>query len=101
MKKYNAEFKSMVVELYKTGRRVLELSREYGVSEVTIYKWAPALRQQVSTISREQIKQISPITSIDETGITLEQIKRMKQEMLRLQEENEILKKAMTIFARK
>ena len=57
MKKYNTEFKSMVVELYKTGRRVLELSREYGLSEVTIYKW---------------IKQISPITSIDETGITLE-----------------------------
>ena len=101
MKKYNAEFKSMIVELYKTGRKVLELSREYGVSEVTIYKWAPALRQQVSTISREQIKQISPITSIDDTDITLEEIKRMKQEMLRLQEENEILKKAMTIFARK
>ena len=44
MKKYNTEFKSMIVELYKTGRKVLELSREYGVSEVTIYKWAPALR---------------------------------------------------------
>ena len=101
MKKYNTEFKSMIVELYKTGRSVKELSREYGVSEVTIYKWAPALRQQVSTISREQIKQISPITSIDDTDITLEEIKRMKQEMLRLQEENEILKKAMTIFARK
>ena len=91
----------MIVELYKTGRKVLELSREYGVSEVTIYKWDTALRQQVSTISREQIKQISPITSIDDTDITLEEIKRMKQEMLRLQEENEILKKAMTIFARK
>ncbi len=38
MKKYNAEFKSMIVELYKTERRVLELSREYGVSAVTIYK---------------------------------------------------------------
>ena len=86
MKKYNSEFKSMIVELYKTGRSVKELSREYSVSEVTIYKW---------------IKQISPITSIDDTEITLEEIKRMKQEMLRLQEENEILKKAMTIFARK
>ena len=82
----NSEFKSMIVELYKTGRSVKELSREYGVSEVTIYKW---------------IKQISPITTIDDTEITLEEIKRMKQEMLRLQEENEILKKAMTIFARK
>ena len=97
MKKYNAEFKSRVVELYKTGRIVLELSREYGVSEVTIYKWAPALRQQVSTISREQIKQISPITSIDDTDITLEEIKRMKQEMLRLQEENEILLENLTL----
>ena len=86
MKKYNTEFKSMIVELCKTGHSVKELSREYGVSEVTIYKW---------------IKQISPITSFDDTDITLEEIKRMKQEMLRLQEENEILKKAMTIFARK
>ena len=41
MKKYNTEFKSMIVELYKTGRKVLDLSREYGVSEVTIYKWVP------------------------------------------------------------
>ena len=86
MKKYNTEFKSMVVELYQTGRSVKELSREYGVSEVTIYKW---------------IKQLSPIASIDDTEMTLEEIKRMRQEMLRLQEENEILKKAMTIFARK
>ena len=39
MKKYNAEFKSMIVELYQTGRTVKDLSREYGVSEVTIYKW--------------------------------------------------------------
>ena len=86
MKKYNSEFKSMIVELYKTGRPVKDLSREYGVSEVTIYKW---------------IKQMSPIASVDDTELTLEEFKRMKQEMLRLQEENEILKKAMTIFARK
>lgn len=83
MKKYNSEFKSMIVELYKTGCSVREHSREYGVSEVTIYKW---------------IKQISPIASMDDTEITLEEIKRMKQEILRLQEENEILKKATFHF---
>ena len=83
MKKYNTEFKSMIVELYKTGRSVKELSREYGVSEVTIYKW---------------IKQISPIFSIDDKAIISEQIMSIKKEMLRLQEENEILKKAMTTF---
>ena len=47
------------------------------------------------------VYQKSPIASIDDTEMTLEEIKRMRQEMLRLQEENEILKKAMTIFARK
>ena len=73
----------MIVELYKTGRAVKDLSGEYGVSEVTIYKW---------------IKQLSPVASIDDTEISLDEIKRMKQEMLRLQEENEILKKAMTTF---
>ena len=39
MKEYNAEFRSMIVELYQTRRTVKDLSREYGVSEVTIYKW--------------------------------------------------------------
>lgn len=38
MKKYNSEFKSMIVELYKTGCSVKDFSREYEISEVTIYK---------------------------------------------------------------
>lgn len=61
MKKYNSKFKSMIVELYKTGHSIRDLSREYSVSEVTIYKW---------------IKQIDPIDSMDDT-----EIKGMKQEM--------------------
>ncbi len=73
----------MIVELYKTGRIAKDLSREYGISEVTIYKW---------------IKQVSPIASVDDTEMTLEEFKRMKQEILRLQEENEILKKAINSF---
>ena len=69
MKKYSSKFKSMIVELYKKGRLVKDLSREYGVSEVTIYK---------------QIKQFSLIATIDNTEIALEEIRRMKQKMLRL-----------------
>ncbi|PEA52776.1 hypothetical protein CON64_21600 [Bacillus pseudomycoides] len=44
-KKFNEEFKKMVVQL----------SSEYGVSEVTVYKW---------------IKIYSPITSVDEDEMT-------------------------------
>ncbi|CAM4252130.1 Transposase [Bacillus manliponensis] len=63
-KKFNEEFKKMVVELYRSGQPVKELSSEYGVSEVTVYKW---------------IKAYSPITSVDEDEMTLEDLKRMKK----------------------
>ena len=83
-KRYNQEFKQTVVELYRSGTPVSQLSSEYGVSEVTIYKW---------------IKQLSPIEC--EQELTLADIEAIQKENLRLKQEIEILKKAMTIFARK
>ncbi|MDC2863709.1 IS3 family transposase [Bacillus sp. BP-3] len=77
-KKFNEEFLKMVVELYRSGQPVKQLSSEYGISEVTVYKW---------------IKIYSPIASVDEDEMTLEDLKRMKKEMLRLKEENKIFKK--------
>lgn len=41
-KTYNDELKKTIVDLYHAGNSVKELSSEYGVSEVTIYKWAKA-----------------------------------------------------------
>ncbi|WP_396125784.1 transposase, partial [Brevibacillus laterosporus] len=35
----NEDFKRTVVDLYHSGYSVKELSSEYGISEVTIYKW--------------------------------------------------------------
>lgn len=83
-KRYNQEFKQTIVELYRSGTSVSDLSREYGVSEVTIYKW---------------VKALSPIESSG--GLTPTEVVDIQKENLRLQQEVEILKKAMTIFARK
>ncbi len=83
-KRYNQEFKQTVVELYRSGTPVSQLSSEYGVSEVTIYKW---------------IKQLSPIEGTQE--LTVSDVDAIQKENLRLKQEIEILKKAMTIFARK
>ena len=83
-KRYNQEFKQTVVELYRSGTPVSQLSSEYGVSEVTIYKW---------------IKQLSPIEGTQE--LTVSEVDAIQKENLRLKQEIEILKKAMTIFARK
>ncbi|MFC0416343.1 transposase, partial [Cytobacillus solani] len=38
-KRYNQEFKETIVELYRADTPVNQLASEYGVSEVTIYKW--------------------------------------------------------------
>jgi transposase len=84
--KFNEDFKKMVVDLYRTGSSVKDLSGEYGVSEVTIYKW---------------IKRFSPIELENGTVATSDDFVKLQKQILRLQEENEILKKAMAIFARK
>ncbi len=84
--KYNREFKEMVVELYRSGQPVKSLSSEYGIHEVTIYKW---------------IKALTPIRGLEEENITPVDVKELQKEIRRIKEENEILKKAMTIFARK
>jgi transposase len=85
-KKYNEDFKKMIVDLYNSGSSAKDLSSEYGVSEVTIYAW---------------IKKFSPIQTEDGDTVTADEIAKMKKQMLKLQEENEILKKAMAIFAKK
>jgi transposase len=83
-KRYNHEFKQTIIELYRSGTAVSQLSSEYGISEVTIYKW---------------IKLHSPIEGKEE--LTAAEIAAIQKENLRLKQEVEILKKAMTIFAQK
>ena len=73
-KRYNQEFKQTIVELYISGTSVSDLSRENGVSEITIYKW---------------IKALSPIEN--SVGLTPKEITEIQMENLRLQQEVEIL----------
>ncbi|WP_018392504.1 hypothetical protein [Bacillus sp. 37MA] len=37
-KKYRDDFKKTIVDLYHSGNLLKELSSEYGISDVTIYK---------------------------------------------------------------
>ena len=85
-KRYNEDFRKMIVELYQTGSSVADLSREYGVTAVTIYKW---------------IKQYSEIEIDENTTITKKEMLEIQKENKKLKEELVILKKALTIFAEK
>lgn len=74
--RYTEDFKQQIVDLYKSGQSVLELSREYGVATVTIYKW---------------IKQYSPVKVADNKEITAKEYQLMQKRIAELEMENKIL----------
>lgn len=75
----------MIAELVSSGQSVKDVSREYSLSETAVRSWS---------------KKKAPIKT-EEGTTNLEEINRIRKENARLKEENEILKKAMAIFAKK
>ena len=85
-KQYTEEFKNTIVELYNAGKSLSELSSEYALSKSTITGW---------------IKKNKPIAVDKNATITAADYQAILKKNKQLEEENEILKKAMGIFARK
>ena len=85
-RRYEQEYKNMIVDLFKSGMNLSEISREYGIAKSTINGW---------------IKDVKEIKVDGNEIMTLKEVKELKREMERSNEENEILKKAMAIFATK
>ena len=90
-RRYDQEYKDMIVELFKSGMSLAELSSEYGIAKSTINGW---------------VKDVKEIKVDENEVMTLKEVKELKKEMARIKEENEILhhrralaKKAMAIFA--
>ena len=85
-RRYDQEYKDMIVELFKSGMSLAELSSEYGIAKSTINGW---------------VKDVKEIKVDENEVMTLKEVNALKKEMARIKEENEILKKAMAIFATK
>ena len=83
-RRYDQEYKDMIVELFKSGMSLAELSSEYGIAKSTINGW---------------VKDVKEIKVDENEVMTLKEVKALKKEMARIKEENEILKKALAIFA--
>lgn len=85
-RKYTEEFKKQIVELYENGKSVIDLAREYGLVEQTIYKW---------------IHRYEPFAKNEQgDAVTQADVKAMQRRIAELEMENEILKKATAIFAK-
>ena len=83
-RRYDQEYKDMIVELFKSGMSLAELSSEYGIAKSTINGW---------------VKDVKEIKVDENEVMTLKEVKALRKEMARIKEENELLKKAMAIFA--
>lgn len=85
-KRYTEEYKNTIVELYNSGKTLAEINSEYGLPKSTILTW----------VSKDK-----PIAINNNKVITQADYQAMLKKMARIEEENEILKKAMAIFAKK
>ena len=84
-KSYDEELKKTLVSLYENGKKISDLSREYGINESTIRPWI----KKYGTI----ITSTGEVTNNDE-------ILKLKKELQQVKMENEILKKAVAIFTK-
>ncbi|KRM05480.1 hypothetical protein FC89_GL001541 [Liquorilactobacillus ghanensis DSM 18630] len=73
----------MIVQLYESGTSVTDLTSEYGIASATIYKWNDLYKKD------------------DDTGASKAELLEMQARIAKLESENDILKKALTIFAKK
>ena len=85
-KRYTQEYKNTIVDLYKSWMTLVELRKECNIARSTLNGW----------IDKKKEIKVS-----DDEIMTKQEIMDMKKEMARIKEENEILKKAMAIFATK
>ena len=80
---YDEDFKKSIVSLYQDGKTQTQLSKDYGISLSTTNNW---------------VKQYSEIKTEDSDVFTAKQIKELQKRNALLEEENQILKKAIAIF---
>ena len=91
---FSGEFKLEAVRLMEEGKKTpAELARELGIRRNQLYQWKEKTDKQGGSAFPGSGKRMS-------NGTQAEEISRLKRELERVKEENEILKKAAAFFAR-
>jgi transposase len=88
-KRYTEEFKKQIVELVKGGKSPMEVVKEYNVARSTVNKWVKDYTTSGSFKAKDNRTQ-------EENELI-----KLRKENQRLKMENDILKQAALIMARK
>ncbi|MBC6311002.1 transposase [Listeria sp. FSL L7-1582] len=84
--KWDTTFKETIVELYEAGTSVQSLSEDYGIAKATIYTWIKSRQVKAAVENRPELAT---------------EHAELQKEIQRLKEENDILKKCISIFTDK
>jgi len=88
-KKYENDFKVMIVELLKSGRKAKEISQEYDLDSSMVRRWRREYEIKQGDFSKKRV------LTEDER-----ELKALKKELKEIRLERDILKKAVSIFSR-
>lgn len=91
-RKYDASFKTEVVNMIAAGRSVPDIARSLGIGENIIYRWR---REAIS--STDAVAQASTTAS---SQVSLSAHLALQKRLRELEMERDILKKALGIFSR-
>ncbi len=87
---YSKEFKiNAVKQVIEAGRKASEVARELGISDNLLHVWK----------RKYQDNQAESFTGQGNRSSKVEQIRKLEQEVKRLKDERDILKKAAIFFA--
>ena len=87
--RYTQEFKEQMVAMYKAGKPATELVKEYGMSKSTLHKW-------IGDYSRSGSFHATDNRSVEENELIA-----LRKENKQLRMENDILKQAALIMAKR
>ena len=88
-KKYENEFKVMIVGLLNSGRKLKEISEEYGLNESMVRRWKREFLAKSGDFSKK--REVTPEE---------QELKVLRKELREITLERDILKKAVSIFSK-
>ena len=90
-RRYDASFKTELLELHANGRSIRSLSESFGINENLLYKYLP---RDLGG------KKLSNASSSKEKKEESQEIKQLRKRLKEVEQERDILKKASGIFSR-
>lgn len=89
VKKYDNEFKVMIVELLNSGIKTKKVPEDYDLSLSMVWRWKREYKLKSGDFSKKK-----------ELTIEAQELKTLRKELKNVTMERDILKKAVSIFSK-